>query len=137
LSVRDRSAAELRTYLEGKRVEPDLIDEVVAQLESTHVIDDARYAERFTDDRRELSGWGPERIGLELRKRGIPEELIAPALSRRSRQDELAAARGLLAERFAALEGDRARNRAWQLLVRRGYDAELAYDAVRAHCSTA
>ncbi len=106
-------------------MEPDLIDAVVAELESTHVIDDARYAERFTDDRRELSGWGPERIELELRKRGIPEELIAPALSRRSRQDELAAARGLLAERFAALEGDRARNRAWQLLVRRGYDAEL------------
>ena len=118
-------------------MEPDLIDAVVAELESTHVIDDARYAERFTDDRRELSGWGPERIELELRKRGIPEELIAPALSRRTRQDELAAARGLLAERFAALEDDRARNRAWQLLVRRGYDAELAYDAVRAHCNTA
>jgi regulatory protein len=133
LSVRDRSVAELRIYLEGKRVEPGLIDEVVAELERTQVLDDARYAERFTEDRRSLSGWGPERIEQELGRRGISAELTEQALARRTRGDELAAAQGLLADRFAALEDDRARNRAWQLLVRRGFDAELAYDAVRAH----
>ena len=133
LSVRDRSVVELRTYLERKRVEPDLIDAVVRELERTGVLDDARYAERFTEDRRSLQGWGPERIEQELVRRGIPADLIAPALSQRSRADELEAARTLLAERFAALEDDRTRNRAWQLLVRRGYDSELAYDAVRAH----
>jgi regulatory protein len=133
LSVRDRSVAELRTYLEGKRVEPELIDEVVGELERTHVLDDARYAERFTEDRRTLNGWGPERIEQDLARRGIAADLIEPALARRSRADELAAAQSLLAERFAALEDDRARNRAWQLLVRRGFDSELAYDAVRSH----
>ena len=131
--MRDRSVAELRTYLEGKRVEPDLIEEVVAELAGTGVLDDARYAERFTEDRRSLSGWGPDRIEQELARRGIPSELIEPALAHRSRDDELTAAQGLLAERFPALEDDRERGRAWQLLVRRGYDAELAYDAVRAH----
>lgn len=123
----------MRTYLEGKRVEPQLIDEVVAELERTHVLDDARYAERFTEDRRSLSGWGPERIEQDLARRGIPPELIETALARRGREDELAAASQVLAERFAALEDDRARNRAWQLLVRRGFDSELAYDAVRSH----
>jgi regulatory protein len=133
LSVRDRSVAELRTYLEGKRVEPDLIDEVVSELERTRVLDDARYAERFTEDRRSLRGWGPERIEQELARRGIPSELVEAALAQRSREDELQAAKSVLAERFPALEDDRERNRAWQLLVRRGFDAELAYDAVRAH----
>lgn len=137
LSVRDRSVAELRLYLEGKRVEPEIIDQVVAELERTHVLDDARYAQRFTEDRRELMGWGPERIGQDLSRRGIPAELIEPALAARGREDELEAARGLLAQRFEILEDDRARNRAWQLLVRRGYDAELAYDAVRAHAASA
>jgi regulatory protein len=114
-------------------VEPQLIDEVVAELERTQVLDDARFAERFTEDRRSLSGWGPERIELELARRGIPTELIEGALAQRTREDELAAACGLLQERFSALEDDRARNRAWQLLVRRGFDVELAYDAVRSH----
>lgn len=133
LSVRDRSIAELRTYLEGKRVEPDLIDEVVGELERTGVLDDARYAERFTEDRRSLREWGPDRIEQDLARRGVPTELIEPALARRTREDELVAARSLLADRFARLEDDRARNRAWELLVRRGFDSELAYDAVRAY----
>lgn len=123
----------MKAYLEGKRVEPAVIDEVIAELERTQVLDDTRFAERFTDDRRSLSGWGPERIELDLARRGVPRELIEPALARRSREDELAAASQLLAERFPALEDDRARNRAWQLLVRRGFDSELAYDAVRSH----
>jgi regulatory protein len=106
---------------------------VVAELERTHVLDDARFAERFAEDRRSLSGWGPERIEQELARRGIATELIETALAQRSREDELVAARSLLADRFAALEDDRARNRAWQLLVRRGFDTELAYDAVRSH----
>lgn len=55
------------------------------------------------------------------------------ALATRSRDDELAAACDVLSERFDALADDRTRNRAWQLLVRRGFDAELAYEAVRAH----
>ena len=86
-----------------------------------------------TEDRRELSGWGPERIGQDLSRRGVPAELVEAALAARDRDDELAAARDVLSERFGALADDRARNRAWQLLVRRGFDAELAYDAVRAH----
>ena len=114
-------------------MEPELIDEVIGELERTQVLDDARYAERFTEDRRALRGWGPDRIEQELARRGVPGHLVEAALAHRSREDELAAARGLLADRFAALEDDRERNRAWQLLVRRGFDAELAYDAVRAH----
>jgi regulatory protein len=97
------------------------------------ILDDARYAERFTQDRRDLMGWGPERIEQDLTRRGIPNDLIEAALAARTREDELEAARGLLAERYERLEDDRTRNRAWQLLVRRGYDSELAYDAVRAH----
>ena len=111
---------------------------MVIEFERTHVLDDARYAERFTEDHRALLGWGPDRIEKDLIRRGILPALIEEALARRTREDELHAACGLLAERFSApLEDDRARNRAWQLLVRRGYDAELAYDAVRAHAGAA
>ncbi len=114
-------------------MEPDAIDDVVAELSESGVLDDGRYAQRFTDDRRTLMGWGRDRIEHDLTRRGISDELIAPVLETRGRDDELAAARALLEERFQRLDDDRARNRAWQLLVRRGYDAELAYEAVRAH----
>ena len=127
----------MRAYLEGKRVEPETIDEVVEELSESGILDDAGYARRFTEDRRELSGWGCERIEQDLHRRAIPAELIEQALVGWGRDDELRAARGLLEQRFGPLEDDRERNRAWQLLVRRGYDTELAYDAVRAHAGAA
>ena len=102
------------------------------------MLDDAAYAQRFAEDRRALAGWGPERIEKDLARRGVPVELIEAALAVRTREDEFTAARSLLAQRFREpLADDRTRNRAWQLLVRRGYDAELAYDAVREHSRAA
>ena len=34
---------------------------------------------------------------------------------------------------MAAPGDDRERDRAWRLLIRRGYESELAYEAVRRH----
>ena len=51
-----------------------------------------------------------------------------------ARAEELEAALGLLRHRFrgGVLEGERERERALGMLVRKGYELELAYDAVRA-----
>ena len=134
LSARDRTETELRAFLERKRVEPTAIEAAVSELRAAGYVDDARYAQRFADDKRAIERWGSERIERELQRRGVAAELIAGALARREAGDELAAARSLLAERFrSGLPDDRARDRAWSLLVRRGYDSELAYDAVRAY----
>lgn len=104
------------------------------ELLESGLLDDARFAERFTADKRELAGWGPQRIEKDLVRRGVARDLIEPALAERTREDELAAAQRLLEQRFRApLPDDSARSRAWELLVRRGYEPELAYDAVRAH----
>jgi SOS response regulatory protein OraA/RecX len=50
-----------------------------------------------------------------------------------SREAELATALLVLSQRAPAVGDDRERDRAWRLLIRRGYDAELAYEAVRRH----
>ena len=39
----------------------------------------------------------------------------------------------LLEQRLPPPRDDRERDRAWRLLVRRGYESELAYEAVRRH----
>ena len=47
---RERTVAELRTFLERKRVEPEAIADAVAELTAAGVLDDARYARRFAED---------------------------------------------------------------------------------------
>lgn len=128
------TVAELRTRLERKRVPPDAIEDAVAELEETGFLDDARYARQFAEDKRELDGWGSERIARDLHRRGIAAQLIDAAVSTRSRDSELRTAVLLLEQRHpVAPQDDRERDRAWQMLVRRGYAPEIAYDAIRAH----
>ena len=134
LAARDRTVSELRSVLERKRVEPEAIDFAVEELKAAGLLDDTRYAQRFAEDKRILERWGSERIERELRRRGVPPELAEGAGGERGRGQELSAAVELLAERMPQPPAsDRERDRAWRLLVRKGYEAELAYEAVRAH----
>jgi regulatory protein len=134
LGRRERTMAELRSLLERKRVEPSTIDAAVAELSAAGLLDDARFAQRFADDKRTLERWGVGRIERELQRRGVEPELVAAAVAEQDRGGELETALELLAERVPrAPANDRERDRVWRLLVRRGYEPELAYEAIRAH----
>jgi regulatory protein len=135
LGHRDRTVAELRKYLLGKGVPEAIADEAVEELIELGYVDDARFARQFAEDRRRLDAWGSERIERRLRELGVGREHVAAALAALAGEDEteLDAALGLLRRRFPAPpETDRDRDRALGMLVRRGYDLDLAYDAVRA-----
>ncbi len=132
LNRRDRSVEEMRTMLAGKRVEPAAIEQVVAELTDSGHLDDARYAQRFTEDRRRLDAWGNERIARRLRILGIAPEHIERASAEADEDDEMARAVTLLRRRFPdPPSDDRERARALGLLLRRGYESEAAYEAIR------
>jgi regulatory protein len=134
LNRRDRTEAELRHALAGRRVEPALIDQVVGELAEGGYVDDARYARRFAEDRRRLDAWGADRIERRLLALGVAREQIAAALAQQGSGAELEAAVALLARRFPAVPATpRERDRALGVLVRKGYDLELAHDALRRH----
>jgi regulatory protein len=132
LGMRDRTVAEVRKHLVAKGVAEALAEEVVDELREQGYLDDARFAQRFTEDRRRLDSWGADRIEQRLLALGVPREMIGPAVAHGA-EAELDTAVALLRRRFPAPpESSRDRDRALGMLVRRGYDLELAYDAVRA-----
>jgi regulatory protein len=133
LGKRDRTAAELRRHLAGKEVGERAAEAAIAEVARMGYVDDARYARTFAEDRRNLDGWGPERIERRLLALGVDPELIAAAIGERDGAGELEAALGLLRRRCRGVPAsERERERALGILVRKGYDLELAYDAVRA-----
>jgi regulatory protein len=134
IAVRERTEDEVKAYLARRGFGPDVIDEVVGALRQEGLVDDAGYARRFAEDRRLLDRWGSERIARDLERRGIEREFVDQALADHGREDEMAVAIDLLDRRFPLpFDGDRERDKAWRMLVRRGYEPELAYAAVRAH----
>lgn len=141
LNQRERTVQELQRYLIGRELEPDAVEDAVAELTEIGYLDDARYARLFVEDKRALEQWGSERIRRELLRRGIDPELIATVLAADdakgtpgSTATELERAIALLRQRFPNPPRERRdRQRALGALVRRGYVPELAIDAITAY----
>jgi regulatory protein len=135
LGFRDRTVLEVRRHLEAKRVEPDTIEQTVAELLEQGYLDDARFAQRFVEDRRALDHWGNERIERKLLASGIDPEITTTALAAGdATESQFDAALATLKRRFhVPPETPKDRDRALSFLVRKGYELETAYDAIRAY----
>jgi regulatory protein len=121
----------MRRHLLARGVDEREVEQVLVALVEQGYLDDTRYAQRFAEDRRVLDGWGSERIEQRLRAMGIGDRACERALAPVEDQ-EAEAALALLQRRLRrAPDDDRERQRALSLLVRKGYELELAYEAVR------
>ena len=119
------------SWLCARGVDSEQVDEVVDRLVAAGVLDDARYARRYAEDKRQLKRWGSERIRTALLERGVPAEDVEEALSELGGEQEIELAVTLLRDRGGALEDGSERQRALGMLIRRGYDSEVAYEAIR------
>lgn len=135
LNRRDRTVHEVRLRLERASVDDSIAAEVIESLIEQNFLDDSRYARLFAEDKRELEHWGGERIERGLLTRGIDRELVVEVLAGLpDGESELDRALSLLRRRFpAAPQNRRDRDRALGVLLRKGYDSELALDALAAH----
>ena len=131
LGRKERTVAELSAWLTGRGFEPEAVEEAIERLAELGELDDGRFASRFAEDKRELRGWGPERIRAALGERGVARELVDAALADDTHADQLERAVSLLERRGKAPSDETTRARALAYLTRRGYDLELAYEAVR------
>ena len=140
LNRRERTEQELREQLLRRDASPEVVDAVLQELTEHGYVDDARFARLFVQDKRGLNQWGRGRIERGLVQRGISRELADRTLDEElaTGADELAMALALLRRRFptSAMTG-RERERALGLLLRRGYEYELAIDALMVHARAA
>ncbi|MFN2612037.1 MAG: regulatory protein RecX [Solirubrobacterales bacterium] len=131
LGHKERSKRELTDWLRERVSDEGEVEAAIGDLIETGGLDDARFAEAFAADKRELKGWGPERIRQALEARGIAAEHVDTALRAESPDRELDRAVELLARRGQRFDSESERSRALSFLARRGYAYETAYEAVR------
>lgn len=130
LQRRERTTVELHAWLTERGVSEALAEEAIAELVEVGELDDERFAQAYAQDKRDLSGWGAERIEAALVDRGLGRALAERAAAE-PRDDELARATELALSRGEDLADDRARARVLSFLTRRGFEYDLAYDAIR------
>jgi len=137
LDRKERTAHELALWLKGRGFAMDELEAALRRLFEIEALDDERFARRYAEDKRDLSGWGPERIREALLDRGVPIDTIEGVLALDSHGDQLDRAREILIGRARPLDDDAHRQRELEYLARRGYDYEIAYQAVRSASSRA
>ena len=71
LRRRERATAELRAWLATRGHGPEEIEAAIGRLTEVGELDDERFACRYAEDKRELRGWGAERIREALASRGV------------------------------------------------------------------
>ena len=129
---RERTSAELTAWLHERGYPDEDIEQAVRGLTESGALDDERFAHGYAQDKRELRGWGRQRIREALAGRGVAPALIDTALGADTHEAEVERASALLVQRDHPLGGDADRARALGFLTRRGYDYDAAYEAVRA-----
>jgi regulatory protein len=86
LARRMRSVAELKRLLRGRlerenKLAPAIVERVTRRLKEQGYLNDARYASAYAEFRRDNEKFGPGRISLDLRSRGVHRELVEKAVA--------------------------------------------------------
>ncbi len=138
LNRRDRTVSEMQRHLQARGCGSQEIEAAIETLAEQGYLDDARYARLFAEDKRELEQWGSDRIQRALLGRGIERELVEQALASGATGSEVNRAVALLKRRFPTPPRDhRERERALGVLLRKGYQSEVALDALAAYADCA
>jgi len=80
LARREHSIQELCHKLRGREYPVAIVEQVTADLVEEDLLSDRRFAESYAYSRIER-GFGPLRIQVELRERGVGDGLVAAALA--------------------------------------------------------
>ncbi|MFC7373890.1 regulatory protein RecX [Brachybacterium sp. GCM10030268] len=137
LSMRRRSAGELRDRLDQREVPAAIAHEAMARIERAGLLDDTAFAHEWVQQRRTLRALGDEALRRELEDRRVAAADIDAALAA-GESDEEARCRDLVRSRLGDRDRERLRTerdgshrrrlsrRLDALLTRKGYPGDLA-----------
>jgi regulatory protein len=133
LAVRPRTRRELQRRLLAAGFEPAEVEDVLTRLEGVALIDDRAFAEQFATHQFDVRLAGSRGVLRGLMAKGVDADLAAQAaeaaaLDEQARADQLAASK---AARMTGIEPTKAFGRLTGVLLRRGYQPEVARSAAR------
>ena len=80
IGLRQRSEAELRTYLRKHKTPEDVVEHTLARLREHRHADDAAFARSWVENRSTFRPRGRRALTWELRRKGVPNEVAETAL---------------------------------------------------------
>jgi regulatory protein len=121
-----RSEGELARKLRSEGYSDDIVQMVVEDVRSLGYINDKLYAQKYIYDRNKLKPRSKKMLKLELKSRGIPDEIIDEALDG-WKIDERDVVEGLIKKRFGKydMSDEKTDKRIYAFLCHRGFGADI------------
>ncbi len=125
ISYRNRSVSEVRQHLRKKQIPDEVIDHVVDRLDQNGLLDDNQFANLWVENRNEFRPRSHRMLAIELRKKGIGEDIITQVLENTTADEELAYnAAQKQVRRYRTLDWQDFRRKLGSFLARRGFSYE-------------
>jgi regulatory protein len=121
LSYRARSEQEVRQNLKKHGHTESVIDEIIERLKRGGLVDDKNFAETWVENRVEFRPRGSQMLRLELRQKGIHDQVIADVLEDLDESSLAIKAARKQARRHKSLEWQEFRKKMIGFLARRGF----------------
>ncbi|WP_158840340.1 regulatory protein RecX [Saccharothrix deserti] len=134
LTARARTRVELKDALLRKGITEQTAELVLAKFDRAGLIDDAAFAEVWVRSRHTYQGLGRRALAMELRRKGVADEVAAEAVAAVDDEAEEDRARDLVRKKLrtmATLDDTTKIRRLVSALARKGYAEGLAYRVVR------
>jgi regulatory protein len=130
LAYRPRSTAEVRRYLRKKAVSEQVSERVAGRLREVGLLDDRAFAEYWVENRETFRPRSRRLLRQELRQKGIDEELVSEVLTGVDEENSAHRAAVRQAPKYARLDDEGFRQKMSSFLRRRGFNYEVAREAV-------
>lgn len=133
LTAAPRSRAQLADAMARKDVPEAVADRVLDRFEEVGLVDDAAYAGMLVRTRQAERGLARRALAVELRRKGIDAVTAQEALAEVDGEDEIDAARAVVAKRLRSMSGldiEVKRRRLVATLARKGHPPGLSFRVV-------
>lgn len=134
LAVQARSRADLEQTLAKKQVSAEVTRAILDKFEDAGLVNDAEFAHAWVQGRQRSKGLSSRVLAMELKRKGVDDELIAEALDELDPVAEVDAAHRLVQTKLRSmskLDDTTKIRRLTAMLARKGYAPQVAFDVVR------
>lgn len=134
LSERAHSRSDLAQALAKKQVPEGVVEATLAKFEAAGLIDDEEFARAWVQSRQRSKGLSSRALGMELRSKGVDDEIAKEVLGELDPDVEVQAAHRLVQTKLRSMSrfDDTTKiRRLTGMLARKGYAPGLAFEVVR------
>ena len=131
IQYRPRSSQEIRRYLTKRQATDEVVEQTLERLQRAGLVDDARFAQTWVDNRVDLRPRSRQALAFELRQRGVDSQTISEALEDIDDGPLAIEAARKQSRRYQELEWQDFRQKMCAYLARRGFNYSVSVEAAQ------